>query len=263
MIASNSGIPSRYTSVNDLVEVQAALARDVAQEAVRLFLAYASRLPACAAVLGPLVQCMGRSATGRLIDAIASAPCFYCKDGYTTCEDCAGKGVVDGQRACSICLATGLYPCDFCNASGLVTINLVPSDIRLAVVLVRTLRAKAQAEQLLSESTPERTADAYLTATPLLLKLNRLKGAAESVMIASTESIPRQLTNERHVVQVVHLCRGLAKRIDRRIEQVVALLSADTSCRGTFYRGSLSSRVVGTWLDHPRIGLPGGGMCRG
>jgi hypothetical protein len=254
MIAHNDPQPS-VTPGHPLFNVDVALAQGARQQAVRLFLEKAEHLvvPPGTDLLGWVLQCLGRTATGRLVEALASHPCFYCNGGYTKCEDCAGHGATDGEGVCLSCLGTGLYPCDFCNASGLVTVTMLHKDFQLATVMVRVRTATAEAEQLLRQSVPQDSPNTWRAGARLLLKLNRLVGAAENGAVAAVESIPRRPANERQLAEIVRTCGHLAGRIDRRVQQILAALSVTDSARGTFYRDLAKGEADRSWLDHPAV----------
>ncbi|MCE5325894.1 MAG: hypothetical protein LLG01_05720 [Planctomycetaceae bacterium] len=192
-----------------------------------------------------------------MIGATASYRCFNCSGGYTACEDCGGKGLVSGE-VCSKCLATGLCPCDFCNASGYIAVNLIPAELRLGVMEIRLKRAMAEAAPLLENPPPHSAAQNWRDRGRLLLKLNRLMGVAENGVTAAAQFIARDDENSHAVDQLVLGCNDLGSKIRQRMRDVLACLSDEQSMRGQFYRALAGHRSTGSWLDHSRIETPAG-----
>jgi len=125
------------TAIMDCASKLVALAkkRDYG-EAVRLFKEVSEKLPSftpdrVAAEVGHL---SGEPALRALVKSFAFAPCYWCEEGYMTCELCKGADTIASNgRYCEECGGYGHTLCAFCGGSGFLFFDQVPSSLVEAV----------------------------------------------------------------------------------------------------------------------------------
>jgi len=125
------------TAIMDCASKLVALAkkRDYG-EAVRLFKEVSEKLPSftpdrVAAEVGHL---SGEPALRALVKSFAFAPCYWCEEGYMTCELCKGADTIASNgRYCEECGGYGHTLCAFCGGSGFLFFDEAPSNLVEAV----------------------------------------------------------------------------------------------------------------------------------
>ena len=132
---------SNRTSIPDCAgAIRAAVARGDYGEAVRRVEAVANeRVSGRQAVaVALLIRGGGQETAEALAEAFARAPCYFCKDGRTSCDACGGaKTFAANGKYCDACGGHGLGRCAFCGGSGLVPLESVPSGLRRCIAARR------------------------------------------------------------------------------------------------------------------------------
>lgn len=218
-----------------------------------------------------LQHVVGKDAAGKLINAIAFEPCFYCEQGHSKCEECGGHGRVTGRIICGSCLGLGQASCDFCNGSGWLTINAVPNDIRLEVVIARVRWAQSAFKELMGKPLPSESSkdlgEAAGSCARLLMSLNRVIGALENAVIALNGAIRLGAGQEKVGGEVRGLCGRFGGKVDHHIRlvlQQMAKIARERWARATqeeekraadqrarFYESLVDSAMIRTTLEHP------------
>jgi hypothetical protein len=109
-------------------------------EAVRLFKEVSEKLPSLTPdrVAVEVGHLSGEPALRALVKSFAFAPCYWCKEGYMTCELCDGADTIASNgRYCEECGGYGHTLCTFCGGSGFLFFDQVPSSLVEAVVSER------------------------------------------------------------------------------------------------------------------------------
>lgn len=222
-----------------------------------------------------LIKTIGREATGKLVDAFAQFPCFYCEKGLERCEACAGHGTIAGGMICEACAGLSVTRCGFCDGSGWITNNVVPPGLRLVVLAERVNRACGHVASLLQKPVPTNAsaepAKAAKRCAKELLDLNRQLGVLENAVVASKDLARTHPSSKEKLVKTVGMCCRAAANAQTRVRELVKQMSVcskeqaeaselDSAVReraekgSTFYESLASSKTfAGTALEHPRL----------
>jgi hypothetical protein len=216
---------------------------------------------------------IGQEATRQLITLFAVSPCPFCRRGLEPCADCEAHGHFEYTEICESCLGLGVRRCDFCNGSGLNSIDAVPRGLRAPVGVERAgaamHRIKAMTGRLATDPAEINPRDSLKEQTALILRLTGLVGTlvnelGESGKIPiwtpkSPESVTR-LVNEWPCV-----CRDAEKRICTAFQSMSATAQrmADDAVEGSnarslalaraeyFGRFTTPEELDRTDIDHP------------
>lgn len=170
---------------------------------------------------------IGETLTRQLLESFVRFPCFGCRDGRQPCEMCEGRGSIEGVP-CETCLGTRLERCDFCNGSGLATINCLPEGFKPLVIKARSELAGRLLRRLLSEPLPQQVdssvpAEAVKAARVQMLQIDRGLGMLENMLIAANQLGP---SGGKDLVQpLLAACVPLAARTERRLVELVGILA--------------------------------------
>jgi hypothetical protein len=92
-------------------------------------------------------QALGLEAMHAIVSAYSHLHCFMCSGGLVPCESCEGAGHDDGDP-CPYCRGLGIAPCTFCRGTGWADRNLLPEELRQAVLQRQLLGVRGYATQL-------------------------------------------------------------------------------------------------------------------
>lgn len=258
-----------------LLAILAALDVEATGEAIRLLTEAISQglIPQRVPLGQWLTEAIGSRMAGRLVEGFATRPCFYCEHGHTLCQDCDGRGRNEDGRICGRCVGLGREFCEFCNGSGLLAIDTVPPDLRLAVVLARVRQVAKTLDALLRQPLPSvrnsAPREAASACAKLLFALNRnlgvLENAAVAVMGFSTAQSPLADTGAR----ITKTCVKAGVRLERRIRRILCRMAGiarrwakeasspavrqASMQRAAHYLQVVRERLVRTPLEHPRL----------
>jgi hypothetical protein len=231
-----------------------------------------------------LIKSIGKEATGKLVDAFAQFPCFYCKKGLETCETCDGRGTIAGGIICEACAGLGVIRCSFCDGSGWVTYNVVPPGLRLTVLAERVNRASGEIETLLQKPAPKNaSADPVKAAercTKQMLDLNRQLGVLENAVVASKDLARTHPSSKQKLAKIAEACCHAAVEAQARVRLLAKQLAvcstvqaeavdADAAVRkrakkgAAFYESlAASETLAGTALEHPFLQRAVAKLCQ-
>ena len=240
-------------------------------EAVRLFLdAVAHEAMPRHVPLGVWIsETLDEDSMRSLVTALAHFPCFGCKGGYEPCRPCAASGFSSVRQVCAACIGFGVARCDFCNASGLATYNLIPAELRYRVlqtrvaIAVRHVRKLTDADADSSTGSPPRVA----RLRQGVLDLNKLLGVLENALLVwhqTAESEGEQGKHRRSIdmacrdtahfarVAMRQMLKGLAEAHERAAKQSVGIAAEAATDLGEYYDVLYhGDRFAGTLLGHP------------
>ncbi len=222
-----------------------------------------------------LIKSIGKEATGKLVDAFAQFPCFYCKRGLEPCEACDGHGAIAGPMICEACAGLGVARCEFCDGSGWVTNNVVPPGLRLIVLAERVNRARSHIETALQKPVPKNvSADPVKDAkrcAKQILEVNRQMGVFENAVEVSKELLRTHPSSKEKLAKIVGLCCRAAVEAQVRVRELTKQMSVcskaqaetvddDATVRkraekgAAFYESLATSKTfAGTTLEHPYL----------
>ena len=154
-----------------------------------------------------LAKTLGKEQTGKLVEAFAKAPCFYCKKGLLPCDGCDGRGLFAGGVICETCAGLGVIRCAFCDGSGWVTGDIVPVGLRFLVVAERAIQAHGRIRVLLRKpvpkSIPGNPAESAKRCAFLLLEINRQMGVLENTVMAARNLARMYPGSKRQIAKIV------------------------------------------------------------
>lgn len=131
-----------------------------------------------------LYAALGEGGAVQLIRTYARWPCSFCTGGLQPCAECERHGHFDYTEVCESCLGLGVSSCDFCNGSGVGSIEDVPHGLRAPVLLERARTAVGRIRELLSglpaEPAEADPRDALKQGAGIILRLNGLLGNLEN-----------------------------------------------------------------------------------
>ncbi|MBN1765474.1 MAG: hypothetical protein JW860_09480 [Sedimentisphaerales bacterium] len=156
-------------------------------KAVRLFIEGQEKgiLPRGAHIPGWLTESLGQKAAVKIVDAFARMPCFYCQNGLLPCETCEGQGYLYDMKTCDRCIGLGVAQCNFCNATGWVSLDYVPSGLQRTVINKRAKLAMRRIKTLLTQSllpSHPKNDKSFKDYAQLFLDLNRQLGILENTL---------------------------------------------------------------------------------
>jgi hypothetical protein len=219
-----------------------------------------------------LIRTIGKKATGKLVDAFARQPCYFCKKGLVPCDECGGAGHFE-TRPCNGCLGMGIARCEFCDGAGWAAIDGVPDSLRPAVVTTRAEVAMANLKDLLDKpaasSSAESPAVQSTQCANLLLKLNRNIGVLENTVVALGQFQRAQSMPKRKAGHLLKACVKFAIAAGDRVRRTLQCMSESARLEGStakagsprseaaFKKAAMykslgeSGKYSGTSLDHP------------
>lgn len=220
-----------------------------------------------------LTNNMGKKTTAKFISVLASLPCFDCKGGFRTCENCDGAGHFDHEMVCESCLGLVSVTCNFCGGTGLASIDFIPIGLRLAVFAVRLENAEKQIAALLkrpiSSAPAEESARAFSDCVDAIFNLNKQISVLESAVGVARDMIkfPRHLGHQVSKItgKAVQIAIKGQKRLSETVAYLISIceLQAKKEAKGTktyklalarkkFYSFLLNSTppFAGTYLEH-------------
>lgn len=227
-----------------------------------------------AALGAHLLEAIGKERTEQLIGGFSRRSCFYCRNGLEPCGECTGSGMGEGDTVCGTCIGLGVVRCEFCDGTGLVSIDSVPHGLRIMVVTRRATRALSRIKELLDQPLPGRTDESPSRAlrqrARLLLDLNKLLGVLENTVVSSKEQRLHATKAERETLsQLAESCLAIGGDAHRRVRSIIdsmaalAQLKAKHASAGShkrkaalaaadFYKDlSEEPTFAGTSLEHP------------
>jgi hypothetical protein len=180
----------------------------------------------------------GEPAVRAMIRSFAFAPCYWCEEGYMTCEVCEGDDTAAANgRYCEECGGHGHTICTFCGGSGFLFFDEVPSSLfgivareRLkwgASSLRQVARRSSKLERLdVQGSLPKELLDVFhitLRVGGLLDNVEPIVGSDEETDAHAAKHPPsaklakecRQVNRKhytRFAATIVEFCRGRANR---------------------------------------------------
>lgn len=259
-----------------LESVLKALRRGDRNEVLRLFLKdqAQSLFPKDQHTLGWLTDTIGKRATTRLVDALATLPCFNCEGGLLECDNCDDGGRLENEFACELCLGLRRIPCDFCGGTGLASVDFIPLGLRLAVFAVRIQNAEKRLQRLLQLPMPSAqcTLRAFDRRTDFLFALNREVSVLETAVgvAGGLVAVPRNLKSR--VTRIANEAVRIAKKSEKRLTATVkAMIGASSLSIENHQKGSNAHKLAvarmkylralldadprfkGTYLEHPLL----------
>jgi hypothetical protein len=222
-----------------------------------------------------LLKSIGKEATGKLVDAFARFPCFYCENGLETCETCNGRGTIADSLICEVCAGLSVTRCGFCDGSGFVTNNVVPPGLRVVVLAERVNRASSRIKTLLDKPVPQDAptdpVGVAKRCAKQLLDLSRQMGVFENTVVAAKDLAQAHPRSKEKLAKIVGLCCHAAVDARQRIRELAEQMSrcsklqaeapdVDESVRRRAERGAefyeslaASETLAGTALEHPYL----------
>jgi len=222
-----------------------------------------------------LLKSIGKEATGKLVDAFARFPCFYCENGLEPCETCNGRGTIADSLICEACAGLSVTRCGFCDGSGFVTNNVVPPGLRVVVLTERTNWASDRIKTLLQKPVPKGASTDPVKAAKRcamqLLDLGRQMGVFENTVVAAKDLAQTHPRSKQKLAKLVGLCCQTAVDAQTRIWELAGQMSmcskvqaeapdVDESVRRRAERGAAfyeslaaSKTLAGTALEHPYL----------
>ena len=164
---------------------------------------------------------LGERNLTRLIDLYAMSPCAFCRRGLEPCPDCDRHGHFEYDEICEACLGLGVCRCDFCNGSGLCSIDEIPRGLQVPVVLERARNAASQIEHLaeLLHLTPasDNPADALKHQASLILRMNGQLGIIENELGNAHDLDWWTPESDLSVTSIIDEWLGAASNVEGRI----------------------------------------------
>ncbi|QDV91247.1 hypothetical protein RAS2_23420 [Phycisphaerae bacterium RAS2] len=234
--------------------ISAALQKGRGTGAVRILLQALERneLPSNGELWDRLRARLGASASKKLIAALASMPCFYCKSGVQRCEHCDGDGCHSDASPCGYCLGFGIASCDFCNGSGRATYTVVPSSLRMHVLEHRMQQALKEANQLLKAAIPTAAGRTIKIVrrdlAGRLFQIDRVMGVLENAVTSAREASRSRKELRKFAARVIRVARRVALKLDARMRQVLKQLvqverSAVATTKSTAVKPPVLARI--------------------
>ncbi len=225
---SESGWDAQQAAAAAAVKrISAVLQKGRGTGAVRILLQALERneLPSNGKLWDWLRARLGASASKKLIAALASMPCFYCKSGVQRCEHCDGDGCHSDASPCGYCLGFGIASCDFCNGSGRATYTVVPSALRMHVLEHRMQQALKEANQLLKAAIPAAAGRTIKIArrdlARRLFQIDRVMGVLENAVTSAREASRSRKELRKFAARVIRVARRAAMKLDLRMRRVL------------------------------------------
>jgi|GEM_PF-1346765 len=173
-----------------LERMNTAMASHRHAEAARLFKEGQScrAIPADGDLAEWLEKSLGTRGTRLLARAFAETPCFFCRNGRESCERCDGDGRLGDAMVCETCLGLGITRCAYCDGSGWVVLDYVPTVLALPVLTSRTNTAIDELKALVRQPIPEparrNSKEALKRSGATLMTANSLLGVLENTVTA-------------------------------------------------------------------------------
>jgi hypothetical protein len=212
----------KRTAIKGLASKLVALAkkRDYG-EAVRLFKEVSEKLHALtpnrvAAEIGHL---SGEPALRALVKSFALAPCYWCKEGYMTCELCQGADTIAANgRYCEVCGGYGHTLCMFCGGSGFLSFESVPKNI-LGTLAHERLKWSANSLQRVAKRSSrlrhgiidERLSTELFDTFHTTLRITAVLDNIDPV-IAPEDIPPKKRAKQSRDVVLAHQCRRVNQK---------------------------------------------------
>lgn len=255
--------------------IAAELQRGQGAKAVRMCLDAEAHhlLPKGGELYKELVRVAGKDTASRLIHALATFSCFYCKKGLEKCETCEGLGASKSRIFCNACLGLGIVRCDCCDGSGWITIDCVPQGLRPAVVAERVALGKRGLKHLLAKPVPKpagrKPSGTRQRCTRQMLEVNRLIGVFENTVNALKEFRQSSSMPKQKIGILFKTCLKAGAEGDARIRQILGCIASSARLEAeTFGVNTVAGRIAheradayeklrntktytGTMLDHP------------
>ncbi len=271
--------PSKPTAVGRahriLQGMTAALKRGRYGETTRLF----KEGQACGAIPADdqlsqwLEKTVGKRGTNVLAKAFAQTPCFFCKKGRESCEECDGEGRHGEAMVCDACLSLGTTRCGCCDGSGWVGIDFVPAVFRVPVLTIRTKAAIERLKALLEQPLPEPSRRNCSTNLKkyggALLVANSLLGVLENMVTAVNQFHELPPNVRMRTDKLVETCVRTATKAERYVRETLdrmataTRLMAESATPESVERSFATNRAeryemlvgsedyAGTFLHHP------------
>jgi hypothetical protein len=213
-------------------------------------------------------QVIGEDAARALVAALSDAPCFGCKLGYESCQNCGGSGLVADALVCRACVGFGQSRCDFCTGSGLATYNALPADFRVEVMARRVARAIRLTDRLAADGPGAGDAAAAIDReVALIMRFNKLLGVLENAVVAARTLIRTGQEDRARLEPLVKRIARSAASIEEQMRAALQRLAgayrsaepdeasdvaqANRQARAAFYEDLLDSPFFeGTGLEH-------------
>lgn len=216
---------------------------------------------------------LGKRATAQLAKAFALTPCFYCKKGRESCQECNGRGHHAGTMICDACLGIGVTRCDFCDGSAWVTINWVPSVFLTPVLTIRAKSAAERLKVLFDQPMPEPSRRnrkvALKKCSGAILAVNSLIGVLENTVTAARQAGEQNPELSDRLSKLVGSCVRASVKADRFVREMLQRMAAAarfsveaagpesedgklaTNRAERYELLSVSKDYEGTFLEHP------------
>jgi hypothetical protein len=216
---------------------------------------------------------LGKRATVQLAKAFALTPCFNCKKGRESCQECSGRGHHAGTMICDACLGIGITRCDFCDGAAWVTINWVPSVFWAQVLTIRAKSAAERLKALFDQPMPEPSRRNWKSSlkkcSGALLAVNSLIGVLENTVTAARQVGERNPEPNDRLSKLVESCVRASVKADRFVRDMLQRMAAAarfsveaagpksedgklaTNRAERYELLSVSEDYEGTFLEHP------------
>lgn len=215
---------------------------------------------------------LGKPASASLVKEYAHRKCFCCKSGLEKCGRCQGRGFLGSEEACETCGSLGAARCDFCDGTGLVTYNAIPTGLRIPAGQVRVseaasrLRALIRAADEADVSSPEQAGMKRLGRD--IIAANAVMGVCENAVVMLNH-LPDETRGSRGASQLEKAALQCGMRAMKLARKLLKMLLANATLlarsntrsagrhaarqRAAFFKQVLESERMQAWigLHHP------------